>query len=119
MPGPLGVASWSGVPQPPCSGVAPRGPEPAQAAGRNRAERGVAAGRQAAAGVGHPRAAAGLGRDWPTVGKAADVWGQKRVFLLGLVGVIVFAGLSALAWNAPSLIAFRVLGAGEGAVAGP
>jgi EmrB/QacA subfamily drug resistance transporter len=54
----------------------------------------------------------------PALGKAGDIWGQKRVYLLGLAGAIVFAALTALAWNAASLIAFRVLGAGEGAATG-
>jgi EmrB/QacA subfamily drug resistance transporter len=54
----------------------------------------------------------------PALGKAGDIWGQKRVYLLGLSGAIVFAGLTALAWNAASLIIFRVLGAAEGAATG-
>ena len=54
----------------------------------------------------------------PALGKAGDIWGQKRVYLLGLTGAIVFAGLTALAWNAASLITFRVLGAAEGAATG-
>jgi EmrB/QacA subfamily drug resistance transporter len=54
----------------------------------------------------------------PALGKAGDIWGQKRVYLLGLTGAIVFAGLTALAWNAASLITFRVFGAAEGAATG-
>jgi EmrB/QacA subfamily drug resistance transporter len=54
----------------------------------------------------------------PALGKAGDIWGQKRVYLLGLAGAAVFAGLTAVAWDAGSLIAFRVLGAGEGAATG-
>jgi EmrB/QacA subfamily drug resistance transporter len=54
----------------------------------------------------------------PALGKAGDIWGQKRVYLLGLAGAIVFAGLTAAAWSAGSLIAFRVLGAAEGAATG-
>jgi EmrB/QacA subfamily drug resistance transporter len=54
----------------------------------------------------------------PALGKAGDIWGQKRVYLLGLTGAIVFAALTALAWNAASLITFRVLGAAEGAATG-
>jgi MFS family permease len=54
----------------------------------------------------------------PALGKAGDIWGQKRVYLLGLTGAIVFAGLTAVAWNAASLITFRVLGAAEGAATG-
>src|SRR5437763_13233352 len=55
----------------------------------------------------------------PLLGKAGDIWGQKRMFILALCLTLVFAGLTALAWNAGSLIAFRVLGAGEGAATGP
>lgn len=55
----------------------------------------------------------------PAVGKLGDLWGQRRIYLLGLAGAALFAGCSALAWSAPSLIAFRVLGAVEGAATGP
>jgi EmrB/QacA subfamily drug resistance transporter len=55
----------------------------------------------------------------PLLGKAGDIWGQKRMFILALSLTLVFAGLTAAAWNASSLILFRVLGAGEGAATGP
>src|SRR5438874_6134019 len=55
----------------------------------------------------------------PLLGKAGDIWGQKRMFMLALSLTLVFAGLTAAAWNASSLILFRVLGAGEGAATGP
>jgi EmrB/QacA subfamily drug resistance transporter len=55
----------------------------------------------------------------PLLGKAGDVWGYRRLFVLGLAGSIVFAALSAVAWNATSLIVFRVLGVAEGAATGP
>src|SRR5438132_4043725 len=55
----------------------------------------------------------------PLLGKAGDIWGQKRMFILSLCAATLFAGLTAVAWNAGSLIAFRVLGAGEGAATGP
>ncbi len=55
----------------------------------------------------------------PLLGKFGDIWGYRRIFLLGLVGSILFAALSALAWNASSLIAFRTLAAAEGAATGP
>src|SRR4051812_23295159 len=55
----------------------------------------------------------------PLLGKAGDIWGQKRMFILALSLTLVFAGLTAIAWNASSLILFRVLGAGEGAATGP
>src|SRR5207253_1102340 len=51
--------------------------------------------------------------------KAGDVWGHRRVFLLGLCGSILFAAGSAIAWNAAALITFRVLGVAEGAATGP
>jgi len=55
----------------------------------------------------------------PLVGKLGDRIGHRRIYLLGLAGAAVMAALSALAWNAPSLIAFRTLGAIEGAATGP
>lgn len=55
----------------------------------------------------------------PTLGKAADIWGQKRVYVFGLSGAAVFAALTAIAWNAPALVAFRILGAAIGASTGP
>lgn len=55
----------------------------------------------------------------PAVGKLGDLWGQRRVFLLGLVGACVSAAASAVAWSAGSLIAFRVLAAAQGAATGP
>lgn len=55
----------------------------------------------------------------PLFGKVGDVWGYRRIFLLGLAGSIVLAGLSASAWNASSLIVFRTLAAAEGAATGP
>lgn len=55
----------------------------------------------------------------PALGKAGDIWGQKRVYLAGLGGAGVFAALTAVAWDAGSLIVFRVIGAAEGAATGP
>jgi EmrB/QacA subfamily drug resistance transporter len=55
----------------------------------------------------------------PSVGKLGDLWGYRRIYLLGLTGAAVFAGLSALAWNAGSLLTFRVLAASIGAALGP
>ncbi|MBV8159385.1 MAG: MFS transporter, partial [Acidimicrobiia bacterium] len=55
----------------------------------------------------------------PLLGKAGDIWGQKRMFMFALSLTLVFAGLTAVAWSAGSLILFRVLGAGEGAATGP
>ena len=55
----------------------------------------------------------------PAAGKLGDVAGSRRVYLWSLLGVAVFAGLTALAWNGATLILFRVLGAGVGAATGP
>lgn len=54
----------------------------------------------------------------PLAGKAGDVWGHKRLYLMGMAGAAVAAALSVVAWNAGSLIAFRVLGSVEGAATG-
>jgi EmrB/QacA subfamily drug resistance transporter len=55
----------------------------------------------------------------PLVGKLGDRVGHRRIYLFGLAGAAVMAALSALAWSAGSLIAFRTLGAIEGAATGP
>lgn len=54
-----------------------------------------------------------------TAGKIGDLRGHRRVYLLGMSGAAVFSLLCALSWSAPSLIAFRVLGAAVGAATGP
>jgi EmrB/QacA subfamily drug resistance transporter len=55
----------------------------------------------------------------PAFGKAGDLFGQKRIYLIGMFGSAVFAIGIALSWNAGSLIAFRVLASACGAAAGP
>lgn len=55
----------------------------------------------------------------PSVGKLGDLWGYRRIYLVGLAGAAFFAGLTALSWNVGSLITFRVLAAGIGAATGP
>lgn len=55
----------------------------------------------------------------PAFGKAGDLWGHRRVFIAGLTGAGVFAALTALAWNAPSMVLFRILSASSGAATGP
>ncbi len=55
----------------------------------------------------------------PTFGKAADLYGRKRVYLWGWALSTAFAGLAALSWSAGSLIALRFLGAAAGAATGP
>ncbi|MBA3653138.1 MAG: MFS transporter [Actinobacteria bacterium] len=54
----------------------------------------------------------------PALGRAGDVWGHRRVYLLGMAGAVVGAALSAAAWSAGSLIAFRTVNALEGAATG-
>lgn len=55
----------------------------------------------------------------PASGKLADIYGQRRVYLIGLAGAGIFAGFTATAWNPSSLIAFRILSATMGAACGP
>ena len=55
----------------------------------------------------------------PTAGKLGDLRGHRRVYAWSMACVILFAGLTALSWNAPSLLAFRILGAATGAAVGP
>lgn len=59
-----------------------------------------------------------LGVVAPAMGKAGDLWGHRRLYLFSILGVGVCALLSAVAWNAGSLIAFRTLSAIEGAATG-
>jgi EmrB/QacA subfamily drug resistance transporter len=55
----------------------------------------------------------------PAAGKAGDLFGQKRIYLLGLLLSGVLALGIAVSWNATSLITFRVLAAAAGAASGP
>jgi EmrB/QacA subfamily drug resistance transporter len=55
----------------------------------------------------------------PSMGKAGDLFGRKRVYLLGWTFSVLFSGMAALSWSAGSLIAFRLLAAGAGAATGP
>lgn len=45
----------------------------------------------------------------PLAGKLGDLRGHRVVFLWGLLGGVVTTALCGLAWDAASLIAFRVL----------
>jgi MFS family permease len=45
----------------------------------------------------------------PLFGRLGDLFGHRRVYLAGIVTAMAFALASALAWNAPSLIAARTL----------
>jgi EmrB/QacA subfamily drug resistance transporter len=53
----------------------------------------------------------------PVYGKLADMYGRKPIFMFGAGAFIVGSALCGLAWDMPSLIAFRaVQGLGAGAV---
>ncbi len=55
----------------------------------------------------------------PVAGKAGDLWGHKRVYLVGIAGATAFALGTAGAWDATSIIVFRILGAAAGSACGP
>ena len=55
----------------------------------------------------------------PIFGKLGDLTGGRRIYIAGVAMATVFSLLTALAWNAPSLIALRTLGQLAGAVSGP
>ena len=55
----------------------------------------------------------------PLFGKLGDVYGHRRVYLLGFAGFTVGALLTAFAWSGAALIAIRVLGSIPGAATGP
>jgi len=55
----------------------------------------------------------------PLIGKTGDIYGHRRIYLLGFGGFLVAAGATALAWSGPSLIAIRLIGSIEGAATGP
>ena len=61
----------------------------------------------------------GLALAMPLFGKLGDVYGHRRLYLLGFAGFIVGTALSAFAWSGPSLIAIRTLGSMPGAAIGP
>ncbi len=55
----------------------------------------------------------------PAFGKLGDLFGHRRVFVGGLAGAALFAALTAVAWSAPTMIAFRILSATCGSATGP
>jgi MFS family permease len=55
----------------------------------------------------------------PILGKLGDLYGHRRVFLLGFTGATFAAGLTALAWSPLSLIGFRTLAAVVGGATQP
>jgi MFS family permease len=56
---------------------------------------------------------------FPIVGKLGDLYGHRRVFLWGFAGATLVAALTALAWDAASLIALRTLAAVLGGATQP
>ena len=42
-------------------------------------------------------------------GRAGDLYGRRRVFVIGVIVLCAGSVLCALSWNAPSLVAFRIL----------
>ena len=55
----------------------------------------------------------------PIAGRASDIYGRRRIFVLGLVALLVGSALCAVAPNAHLLIAFRVLQGAGAAVMPP
>lgn len=55
----------------------------------------------------------------PAYGKIGDLHGHKKVYVYGLLLSGVFAGATAFAWNAASMVTFRLLSAVAGAATGP
>jgi EmrB/QacA subfamily drug resistance transporter len=54
----------------------------------------------------------------PIAGRAGDLYGRRRIFVLGVLVMVVASVLCALAWNEPSLVVFRILqGVGASAMA--
>jgi len=56
---------------------------------------------------------------FPLVGKFGDLYGHRRVFLVGFTGATVVAALTAFAWDAWSLIALRTISAVLGSATQP
>jgi MFS family permease len=55
----------------------------------------------------------------PTAGRLGDLYGHRRVFVIGLAISGTFGGLSALAWNPLSLIVFRTISQSAGTATSP
>ena len=55
----------------------------------------------------------------PTFGRLGDLRGHRRVFLFGFVISGLFAALSVLAWDLPSLVVMRTVSLAAGAATGP
>jgi MFS family permease len=55
----------------------------------------------------------------PAYGKIGDLYGHKKVYVYGLLFSAIFAGMTIFAWNATSLVIFRLLSATAGSATGP
>ena len=55
----------------------------------------------------------------PVLGKMGDLYGQRRVFIVGFAGATIASLLTAAAWNPGSLIGFRTLALTIGAATQP
>jgi MFS family permease len=55
----------------------------------------------------------------PAYGKIGDLYGHKKVYVYGLLFSALFAGMTVFAWNAMSMVLFRLLSAVAGAATGP
>ncbi|MGB6984732.1 MAG: DHA2 family efflux MFS transporter permease subunit, partial [Candidatus Aquilonibacter sp.] len=55
----------------------------------------------------------------PLAGWLADTYGRKRMFLIGLVMFTAFSICASIAWDATSLIGFRILQAAGGGIVSP
>lgn len=56
---------------------------------------------------------------FPLLGKLGDLRGHRQIFLAGFTGATLVAALTALAWDAPSLIGLRALAAVLGGATQP
>ena len=55
----------------------------------------------------------------PAYGKIGDLYGHKKVYVYGLVFSGIFAAATVFAWNAPSMVFFRLMSAVAGSATGP
>ncbi len=55
----------------------------------------------------------------PAYGKIGDLFGHKKVYVYGLLFSGVFALATVFAWNAPSMVFFRLMSAVAGSATGP
>jgi EmrB/QacA subfamily drug resistance transporter len=55
----------------------------------------------------------------PVLGKMGDLFGQRRVFIIGFTGAVIASTLTAIAWSPGALIGFRTLALVIGAATQP